>query len=141
MFLYLSTLVDLHHLFSISMGLMPLLFAVNFGAMMFMELETIFPPNEIMHALSIGYSQLFLEDKLTWYINTLKQIYGHLKDNFVAPHVCDTCLAMLSGMALDQFFHSFVVAMVDNPPHAMKVVDLHVHLPTILLCFLVPFAS
>ena len=74
-------------------------------AMMVMELNSRFPPSEVMDALSIVYPQFWLEprheDKLTWYMNTLKQTYGHTKDISSAPRVYDTSSAMLSGMALD----------------------------------------
>lgn len=73
------------------------------------------------------------EDKLTWFMNTIRQIYnGHPKDTN------DTNVGVLSGMALDQHFHWVDVAMVDGPL-AMRVVDLHVHPLTILWCHLVRF--
>jgi hypothetical protein len=101
------------------------------AAMMAMELESRFPPSEVMDALSIVYPQFWLEpgheDKLTGYMNTLKQTYGHTRDISSAPHVYDTSPAVLSGRALDQQFHWFAVAMVNNSPHAMRDVDLHVH--------------
>ena len=60
-----------------------------------------------MDALSIVYPQFWLEpwheNKLTRYINTLKQTYGYrTKDIYSATHVYDTCPAMLSDLALDQ---------------------------------------
>lgn len=108
--------------------------------MMLMELKTMFPPSEVMGALSIRYSQILLElgheDKLTRFTNTLKQTYnGHTKDISTAPHVYDTNVGVLSGMALDQHFHWFDVAMVDDRL-AMRVVNLHVHPLTILWCAL-----
>ena len=77
--------------------------------MMVMELESMFPPSEVMDALSNVCPQFWLEsrheDKLKGYINTLKQTFGHPKDISSAPHDYDTSLAMLSGMALNQQFH------------------------------------
>ena len=104
---------------------------VDAATMMVMELESRFPPSEVMDALSIVYPQFLLEpgheDKLPGHMNTLKQTYGHPRDMSSAPHVYDTSPAVLSAMALDQQFHWFAVAMVNNSPHAMRAVDLHVH--------------
>jgi hypothetical protein len=101
------------------------------AVMMVMELESRFPPSEIMDALSIVYPQFWLqpghEDKLTGYMNTLMQTYAHTKDFSSATHVCDTCPAMLSAMALDRQLHWFVVAMANNSPHAMRALDTHIH--------------
>jgi hypothetical protein len=84
-------------------------------AMMVMELESRFPRSEVMDALSIVYPQFWLEpghkNKLTRYMNTLKQTYAHTKDFSSATHVCDTCPAVLSVMALDWQLHWFVVAI------------------------------
>ena len=80
----------------------------NAAAMMVMELGSRFPPCEVMDALSIVYPQFWLEpgheDKLTGYMNTLKQTYAHTKDSS-ATHVCDTCPAVLSAMAIDRQLH------------------------------------
>jgi hypothetical protein len=99
--------------------------------MMVMELESRFLLSKIMDALSIVYPQFWLnlghKEKLTGYMNTLKQTYGHTKDIFSAPHVYDTCPAVLSGMALDRQFHWFFVAMANNSPHAMRAMDTHIH--------------
>jgi hypothetical protein len=101
------------------------------AALMVMELESRFPPSEVMDALSIVYPQFWLEpgheDKITRYMNTLKQTYGQPRDISSAPHVFETSPAVLSAMALNQQFHWFAVAMVNNSPHAMRAVDLHVH--------------
>jgi hypothetical protein len=42
------------------------------------------------------------EDKLTRYMNTLKQTFGHPKDISSAPRVYDMNPTVLSGMALNQ---------------------------------------
>ena len=59
-----------------------------------------------MDVLSIVYLQFWLEpgheNKLTGYMNTLKQTYGRTKDISSAAHVYDTCLVVLNGMALDE---------------------------------------
>ena len=97
-------------------------FIADVAAMMVMELESRFPPSEVMDALSIVYPQFWLEpgheDKLTGYMNTLKQTYAHTKD---------TRPAVLSAMALDRQLHWFVVAMANNSPHAMRAMDTHIH--------------
>ena len=84
-----------------------------------------------MDALSIVYPQFWLElgheDKLTGYMNTLKQTYGHTRDIFSALHVHDTSPTLLSGMALNRQFHWFSVAMVNNSPHAMRAMNIHIH--------------
>ena len=67
------------------------------------------------------------EDKLTWYMNTLKQTYAHTKDISSTTHVYDTCPTILSGVALDRQFHWFAVAMANNFPHAMRAMDTHIH--------------
>ena len=98
---------------------------------MVMELGSRVFPSEVMDALSIVYPQFWLErghdPKLTWYMNTLKQKYAYTKDISSAIHVCDTCPAVLSGMALDRQFHWFVVAMANNSPYAMRAMDTHIH--------------
>ncbi len=75
-------------------------FIADAAAMMVMELESRFPPSEVMDALSIVYPQFWLEpgheDKLTGYMNTLKQTYAHTKD---------TCPAVLSATTLDRQLH------------------------------------
>lgn len=38
-----------------------------------------------------------------------------------APHVYNTSPTVLSGMALNQHFHWFAVAMLNNSPHAMRM--------------------
>ena len=65
-------------------------------------------------------------------MNTLKQTYGHTRDISSAPHVYDTSPAVLSGMAFDWQFHWFAVAMVNNSPHVMRTMDMHIHPLTIL---------
>ena len=101
------------------------------AAMMVMELGSRFPPCEVMDALSIVYPQFWLEpgheDKLTGYMNTLKQTYARTKDFSSATHVCDTCPAVLSAMALDRQLHWFAVAMANNSLHAMRAMDTHIH--------------
>jgi hypothetical protein len=101
------------------------------AAIMVMELESRFPPSEVMDALSIVYPQFWLqpghEDKLTGYMNTLKQTYAHTKDFSSATHVCDTCPAVLSAMALDRQLHWFAMAMANNSPYAMRALDTHIH--------------
>ena len=96
-----------------------------------------------MDALSIVYPQIWLElgheDKLTRYMNTLTQTYGHTKDISNAPHVYDTNPTMLSGMALDWQFHWFSVAMLSNSPHAMRAMDMHIHPLTKLWCALAQY--
>ena len=83
-------------------------FITDVAAMMVMKLGSMFPPNEVMDALSIVYLQFWLElgheNKLTGYMNTLKQTYAHTKDSS-ATHVCDTCPAVLSAMAIDRQLH------------------------------------
>ena len=63
----------------------------NAAAMMVMELESRFPPSDVMDAQSIVYPQFWLElgheDKLTGYMNILKQTHGHTKNISSAPHV------------------------------------------------------
>jgi hypothetical protein len=106
-------------------------FIANAATMMVMELGSRFPPSEVMDVFSIVYPQFWLEsgheDKLTGYMNILKQIYAHTKGFSSATHVCDTCPTVLSTMALDRQLHWFVVAMANNSPHAMKVMDTHIH--------------
>ena len=81
--------------------------------------------------IRMGGCQFWLEpwheDKLTGYMNTLKQTYAHTKDLSSATHVCDTCPTVLSAMALDRQLHWFVVVMVNNYPHAMRAMDTHIH--------------
>ena len=100
-------------------------FLLASAAMMVMELKRRFSIYEVMDALAIVYPQFWLElgheDKLTRYMNTLKQNYGRTKDISSATHVSDTCKALLSGMALDQQFHWFIVAMANNFLHAMRL--------------------
>ena len=114
-----------------SMGLMCWFLLVDAPTMMVMELESRLSPSEVMDVLSIVYFQIWLEpgheNKLTGYMNTLKQTYGRTKDISSATHVYDTCLVVLSGMALDQQFHWFAVAMANNSPHAMRAMDTHIH--------------
>lgn len=109
--------------------------------MILMELKPS-PPWLGNESTIIRYCLLWLElgheDNLRRFTNTLKQTYnGHPKDIFAAPHVYDTNVGVLSRMVLDQHFHWFDVDMVDDPPHAMRVVDLHVHPLTALCCALV----
>ena len=114
-----------------SMGLMCWFLLADAAAMMVMELGSRYPPNEVMDALSIVYPQFWLElgheDKLTWYMNTLKQTYAHTKDISSATHVYDTYPTILRGMALDRHFNWFVVAIENNSPHAMRAMDTHIH--------------
>ena len=99
--------------------------------MMVMELGSRFPPSEVMDALSIVYPQFWLEpgheDKLTGYMNILKQTYTHTKEFCSATHVSDICSAVLSAVALDWQLHWFAVAMANNSPHAMRAMDTHIH--------------
>lgn len=53
------------------------------------------------------------------YMNTLKQTFGHSKDISSAPRVYDMNPIVLSGMALNQQFQWFTMAMVNNIPHAI----------------------
>jgi hypothetical protein len=92
-----------------SMGLMPWYLLADVAAMMVMELESRIPLSEVMDALSIVYPQFWLEpgyeDNLTGYMNTLNQTYAYTKDFSSATHVCDTCPAVLSVVALDRQLH------------------------------------
>jgi hypothetical protein len=60
-------------------------------------------------------------------MNTLKQTYAHTKDFSSTTHVWDTCPAVLSAMTFDRQLHWFAVAMANNSPHAMRVLDTHIH--------------
>ena len=126
-----------------SKGLMCWFLLADAATMMVMELGSRYPPSEVMDALSIVYPQFWLElgpeDKLTWYMNTLKQTYAHTKDISSATHVYDTCPAMLSDMALDRQFHWFVVAIKNNSPYAMRAMDTHIHPLTKLWCALAQY--
>jgi hypothetical protein len=110
---------------------MPWFLLADATVMMVMKLKSRFPPSEVMDALSIVYPQFWLElrheDKLTWYMNTLKQTYAHTKDFSSATHVCDTCPAVLSTMTLDRQLHWFAVAMANNSPRPMRAMDTHIH--------------
>ena len=96
-----------------SMDLLCWFLIVDVAAIMVMKLGSRFPPSEVMDALSIVYPQLWLElgheDKLTGYMNTLKQTYAHTKDFSSATYVCDTCPTVLSAMALDRQLHNLAL--------------------------------
>lgn len=68
-------------------------------------------------------------------MNNLKQTFGHSMDIFTAPHVYDTSPTMLRGVAFDQQFNGFVVAMVN----ATRDVVIHIHPLSILWCALAQF--
>jgi hypothetical protein len=92
-----------------SIDLMCWFFIADVAAMMVMELGSRFPPSEVLDAMSIVYPQFWLDprhvDKLTRYMNTLKQTYAHTKDFSSVTHFCDTCPAVLSVMALNRQLH------------------------------------
>ena len=91
LFVYVFCIFWLYQGFaSMSMDLMCWFFIADTVAMMVMELESRFSPSAVMDALSIVYFQFWLEpgneDKLTEYMNTLKQTYAHIKDS-LALHI------------------------------------------------------
>jgi hypothetical protein len=101
------------------------------AAMMVMELQSIFPPSEVMDALSIVYPQFWIEpgheDKLTCHMNTLKATFCVPKKISSTPLQYETSPALLDAAALDRQLHWFGVAMVNNSEHAMRALDLTVH--------------
>jgi hypothetical protein len=130
-FIYVFILYEVFASMSMDLMQMLMLIIADVVAMMVMEMESRFPPSEVMDALSIVYPQFWLQpghkDKLTEYMHTLKQTYAHTKDFSSATHVCDICPAVLSAMALDRQLHWFVVAMANNSPHAMRALGIHIH--------------
>jgi hypothetical protein len=101
------------------------------AAMMVMELQSRFPPSEVMDALSIVYPQFWIElgyeDKLTCHMNTLKATFCVPKKIYSTPLQDETSPALLDATALDRQLHWFGVAMVNNSEHAMRALDLNVH--------------
>jgi hypothetical protein len=99
--------------------------------MMVMELQSRFPPSEVMDALSIVYPQFWIEpgheDKLTCHMNTLKAKFCVPKQISSIPLHNETSPPLLDAATLDRQLHWFKVAMVNNSEHAMRALDLNVH--------------
>jgi hypothetical protein len=77
--------------------------------MMVMELQSRFPPSEVMDALSIVYPQFWIEpgheDKLTCHMNTLKAKFCVPKQISSTPLQNETSPPLLDAAALVQGGH------------------------------------